>query len=113
MVRLNSSRLCPETADFDHIGGPGGGVGEKDRRYFDPKAYKIVSHSQPLHEQCTDTDNTYQVLFDQRGAGKSTPLVVEMLTSWQNSDGSFPGAHHWKKTPRGTLSPISKSSENI
>ncbi|KIO34264.1 hypothetical protein M407DRAFT_64357 [Tulasnella calospora MUT 4182] len=35
-------------------GGPGGGTGEKDRQYFDPKAYKIV-------------------LFDQRGAGKSTP----------------------------------------
>jgi len=35
-------------------GGPGGGISAHDRRYFDPKAYHII-------------------LFDQRGAGKSTP----------------------------------------
>ncbi|KAG8891619.1 hypothetical protein FRB99_003454 [Tulasnella sp. 403] len=45
-------------------GGPGGGVSEKDRRYFDPKVYKIV-------------------LFDQRGAGKSTPSAsIEENTTW-------------------------------
>ena len=36
-------------------GGPGGGTSPLHRRFFDPKAYRIV-------------------LFDQRGAGKSTPL---------------------------------------
>jgi proline iminopeptidase len=36
-------------------GGPGGGVSPRHRRYFDPARYRIV-------------------LFDQRGAGKSTPL---------------------------------------
>ena len=36
-------------------GGPGGGCGVKQRRFFDPKYYKII-------------------LFDQRGCGKSTPL---------------------------------------
>lgn len=35
-------------------GGPGGGIMETDRRYFDPKVYRSV-------------------LFDQRGCGKSTP----------------------------------------
>ena len=35
-------------------GGPGGGTGPKQRRFFDPKHYRIV-------------------LFDQRGCGKSTP----------------------------------------
>ena len=35
-------------------GGPGGGTEPKQRRFFDPAAYRIV-------------------LFDQRGAGKSTP----------------------------------------
>jgi len=36
-------------------GGPGGGCGSKQRRFFDPKHYRII-------------------LFDQRGCGKSTPL---------------------------------------
>ena len=36
-------------------GGPGGGCGAKQRRFFDPKHYRII-------------------LFDQRGCGKSTPL---------------------------------------
>lgn len=35
-------------------GGPGGGCGANDRRYFDPSAYRII-------------------LFDQRGAGRSLP----------------------------------------
>src|SRR5579872_1436141 len=35
-------------------GGPGGGTEPKQRRFFDPRAYRIV-------------------LFDQRGCGKSTP----------------------------------------
>ena len=34
-------------------GGPGGGTGPKQRRFFDPRHYRIV-------------------LFDQRGCGKST-----------------------------------------
>jgi proline iminopeptidase len=37
-------------------GGPGGGTEPKHRRYFDPKAYRIV-------------------LFDQRGCGRSTPFA--------------------------------------
>lgn len=36
-------------------GGPGAGTDPKQRRFFDPKAYRII-------------------LFDQRGCGKSTPL---------------------------------------
>lgn len=35
-------------------GGPGGGCGKYDRRFFDPDIYRII-------------------LFDQRGAGRSTP----------------------------------------
>jgi proline iminopeptidase len=37
-------------------GGPGGGTEPRQRRFFDPSAYRIV-------------------LFDQRGAGKSTPYA--------------------------------------
>ncbi|KAJ3016956.1 hypothetical protein HKX48_003782 [Thoreauomyces humboldtii] len=45
-------------------GGPGGGVSPKDRTYFDPAVYKIV-------------------VFDQRGAGKSTPHAsLEHNTTW-------------------------------
>lgn len=45
-------------------GGPGGGVSPDYRRYFDPAAYRIV-------------------LFDQRGAGKSTPHAsIEDNTTW-------------------------------
>ncbi|KAG6329767.1 hypothetical protein ID866_9321 [Astraeus odoratus] len=45
-------------------GGPGGGVSPKDRQFFDPAKYKIV-------------------LFDQRGAGKSTPSAcIEHNTTW-------------------------------
>lgn len=45
-------------------GGPGGGISSDDRRYFDPKHYKIV-------------------LLDQRGAGKSTPSAsLEDNTTW-------------------------------
>jgi len=45
-------------------GGPGGGVGLNDRRFFNPEKYKIV-------------------LFDQRGAGKSTPTAcLEDNTTW-------------------------------
>ena len=36
-------------------GGPGGGTGAKQRRFFDPSHYRII-------------------LFDQRGCGKSKPL---------------------------------------
>jgi len=39
------------------LGGPGGGTSPKDRIFFNPQKYRIV-------------------LFDQRGAGKSTPYVA-------------------------------------
>ncbi|ATB37412.1 proline iminopeptidase [Cystobacter fuscus] len=45
-------------------GGPGGGSDPKQRRFFDPSAYRIV-------------------LFDQRGCGRSTPhACVEENTTW-------------------------------
>lgn len=45
-------------------GGPGGGTEPKHRRFFDPAAYRIV-------------------LFDQRGAGQSTPHAsLEDNTTW-------------------------------
>lgn len=45
-------------------GGPGGGTEPKQRRYFDPAAYRIV-------------------LFDQRGCGKSTPHAsLDENTTW-------------------------------
>ncbi|ELU16211.1 hypothetical protein CAPTEDRAFT_158387 [Capitella teleta] len=45
-------------------GGPGGGTSGSDRRYFDPKVYRIV-------------------LMDQRGAGKSTPPAeLKDNTTW-------------------------------
>lgn len=45
-------------------GGPGGGISPDHRRYFDPKAYRIV-------------------LFDQRGSGQSTPYAsLEENTTW-------------------------------
>jgi proline iminopeptidase len=45
-------------------GGPGAGTDAKQRRFFDPKAYRIV-------------------LFDQRGCGKSTPFAsLENNTTW-------------------------------
>jgi proline iminopeptidase len=50
-------------AIFVH-GGPGGGTDPKQRRFFDPEAYRIV-------------------LFDQRGCGKSTPHAsLEDNTTW-------------------------------
>jgi len=45
-------------------GGPGGGIVPEYRRFFDPSAYRIV-------------------LFDQRGAGKSTPHAeLKENTTW-------------------------------
>ncbi len=45
-------------------GGPGAGLSEKHRRFFDPKHYRII-------------------LFDQRGCGKSTPHAsLEENTTW-------------------------------
>lgn len=45
-------------------GGPGGGTSERDRRYFDPKVYRII-------------------LIDQRGAGKSKPAAeLKENTTW-------------------------------
>lgn len=45
-------------------GGPGGGTAPSNRRFFDPEFYRIV-------------------LFDQRGAGKSTPhACLEENTTW-------------------------------
>ncbi len=51
-------------AVFVH-GGPGGGTQPKQRRFFDPAAYRIV-------------------LFDQRGCGKSTPhACLTDNTTWE------------------------------
>jgi len=45
-------------------GGPGGGVSPGNRRFFDPKTYRII-------------------LYDQRGAGLSTPFAcLEDNTTW-------------------------------
>lgn len=45
-------------------GGPGGGIGPELRRFFDPQAYRII-------------------LFDQRGAGMSTPNAeLKDNTTW-------------------------------
>ncbi len=45
-------------------GGPGSGTDAKQRRFFDPSVYRIV-------------------LFDQRGAGRSTPFAsLEHNTTW-------------------------------
>ncbi|KAJ9085575.1 hypothetical protein DSO57_1012581 [Entomophthora muscae] len=45
-------------------GGPGGGIHESDRCFFDPKAYHVI-------------------LIDQRGAGKSTPAFsLEENDTW-------------------------------
>jgi proline iminopeptidase len=45
-------------------GGPGGGVSPDQRRYYDPKHYRII-------------------LFDQRGCGKSTPYAeLRENTTW-------------------------------
>lgn len=45
-------------------GGPGGGISENDRRYFDPNVYRTV-------------------LMDQRGAGKSRPAAeLKENTTW-------------------------------
>lgn len=49
-------------------GGPGGGTEPKHRRYFDPKAYRII-------------------LVDQRGCGKSTPFAsIEQNSTWDLVD---------------------------
>ena len=46
-------------------GGPGGGTDPKQRRFFDPEAYRIV-------------------LFDQRGCGRSTPHAeLRENTTWE------------------------------
>ncbi|KAI0129623.1 Alpha/Beta hydrolase protein [Xylariales sp. AK1849] len=45
-------------------GGPGGGIEDSDRRYFDPNHYRSI-------------------LFDQRGSGRSTPHAsLEDNTTW-------------------------------
>jgi proline iminopeptidase len=45
-------------------GGPGGGISPSNRQYFDPKAWRVI-------------------LFDQRGAGKSTPSAsLDSNTTW-------------------------------
>ena len=49
-------------------GGPGGGCEPLHRRFFDPEIYRIV-------------------LFDQRGAGRSTPHAeLTDNTTWQSPD---------------------------
>ena len=46
-------------------GGPGGGTGAKQRRFFDPSYYRII-------------------LFDQRGCGKSKPLGETLKNTTDN-----------------------------
>ena len=46
-------------------GGPGGGTGDKQRRFFDPSHYRII-------------------LFDQRGCGKSKPLGETIKNTTDN-----------------------------
>lgn len=46
-------------------GGPGGGTGSKQRRFFDPSHYRII-------------------LFDQRGCGKSKPLGETLKNTTDN-----------------------------
>ena len=55
----------PEGLPIVYIhGGPGGGTQDLDRRFYDPKVYRAV-------------------LFDQRGAGKSTPHAeLRENTTW-------------------------------
>jgi proline iminopeptidase len=49
-------------------GGPGGGTGPQDRRYFNPNTYRII-------------------LLDQRGSGKSLPSAcLEDNTTWKLVD---------------------------
>ncbi|KAF8635173.1 hypothetical protein AX15_000508 [Amanita polypyramis BW_CC] len=56
--------MCITSSHITSLGGPGGGTGPQDREYFNPKKYKII-------------------LFDQRGAGKSTPSAsIEENTTW-------------------------------
>jgi proline iminopeptidase len=58
-----SGQARGEPALFIH-GGPGSGTSATQRRYFDPNHYRIV-------------------LFDQRGAGLSTPhACIEQNTTW-------------------------------
>lgn len=53
------------------IGGPGGGTSPSDRGYFNPEKYKVCLIRRLLYK----ADNLDKIiLFDQRGAGKSTPL---------------------------------------
>ncbi|WP_435531029.1 prolyl aminopeptidase [Rhodococcus spelaei] len=53
-------------------GGPGGGIHEEHRRFFDPDAYRIV-------------------LFDQRGCGRSTPHVADGADLSVNTTGHLIG----------------------
>lgn len=49
-------------------GGPGGGIDESYRRFFDPKVWRVI-------------------LFDQRGCGKSTPAFeLKENTTWDLVD---------------------------
>jgi proline iminopeptidase len=58
-----SGKPGAKPAVFLH-GGPGGGISEDHRRLFDPERYDVL-------------------LFDQRGAGKSTPYAgLEANTTW-------------------------------
>ena len=75
-------------------GGPGAGCGHNSRRFYDPKAYRII-------------------LFDQRGAGQSEPHactdnntladlisdIEALLVSWRLSAAFcsvVPGARRWR-----------------
>lgn len=79
------------------LGGPGGGVSEKDRQYFDPEVYQIV-------------------LFDQRGAGKGLNPSCRTLTQVINMpppQGNQLLAPPWKRIQHGSLSKISTLWKSI
>lgn len=66
-------------------GGPGGGTDPKDREFFNPEQYKVRSYS-ILHSYRNGSIGppaTKIVLFDQRGAGKSTPCVLRELSTYE------------------------------
>jgi proline iminopeptidase len=66
-------------------GGPGGGSNTFMRRLHDPSNYRIV-------------------LFDQRGAGKSTPAASRISKSSAGSYVAGHGARRWRwPMPRATL----------
>ncbi|KAG6817661.1 hypothetical protein H0H87_005418 [Tephrocybe sp. NHM501043] len=67
---------------FHKPGGPGGGTDAADRSFFNPEKYKVQSLSLVFGNSKSNS-SLQIVLFDQRGAGKSTPSAcLEENTTW-------------------------------